>query len=459
VVRDERFATSKDVGTLTLRDPFTVVLVLLLGHVFLAALMNRMPAIASLHGLGTLGMGLWWATFGRNAEQVALAGAYVAGAEVLWRMTDAQLYWEFGKYALVIIFGFALLRSFRRWREMQYPLAYLALLLPASVLTVALSGKVREDLSFNFSGPLALAAAVVFFSQLRFTWVRLRLVIWAIIIPIAGVAALAIQSSLSAGGVVSTSVSEISAITSGGFAPNQVSAALGLGAMLGLLTALHDPRREFRWLGLVVAGVLLAQSALTLSRGGLLNVLVGMGLAGAHYLRHFRLQLSLARLAIFILIGTYLIFPRLNAFTSGGLQARFQDFYTTGRADLARNDLALWWDNLLLGVGPGMSGSPAGEAAHTEFTRLLAEHGLPGLLALFLVMVMAWKAYRRSASLAARACAAALIGWSMTEMAHSAMRLAMVSFLFGLAMVEFTEDFSKARPPASLGRRRFQMEP
>ena len=64
---------------------------------------------------------------------------------------------------------------------------------------------------------------------------------------------------------------------------------------------------------------------------------------------------------------------------------------TTGREDIARADLEVWFDNPVLGVGPGVAkeyraatfGRAA--AAHTEFTRLLAEHGILGLVALIIL--------------------------------------------------------------------------
>src|SRR5262245_60410610 len=68
-------------------------------HAPLAILMKGSPRLATIHALGALALGLWWAGPGRRFDRVAYVGAYITGAEVLWRMCDAYVVWEFGKYA------------------------------------------------------------------------------------------------------------------------------------------------------------------------------------------------------------------------------------------------------------------------------------------------------------------------------------------------------------------------
>ena len=73
------------------------------------------------------------------------------------------------------------------------------------------------------------------------------------------------------------------------------------------------------------------------------------------------------------------ILPRLEALTGGAIGNRFMDTGSTGRELLVSADLRTWSENVVLGAGPGM-GSANRErvfhsgAAHTEYTRLLAEH-------------------------------------------------------------------------------------
>jgi hypothetical protein len=72
-------------------------------------------------------------------------------------------------------------------------------------------------------------------------------------------------------------------------------------------------------------------------------------------------------------------------------------------------------------------------AAHTEYTRLLAEHGVFGAVALLLLIVMAVAAIRRSKTIIGKALAASMIGWCFLFMMIDAMRLVAPSFAFGIA--------------------------
>jgi hypothetical protein len=76
-------------------------------------------------------------------------------------------------------------------------------------------------------------------------------------------------------------------------------------------------------------------------------------------------------------------------------------------------------------------------ASHTEFTRLLSEHGTFGLLALLVLVAVAGLAYLRAPSALEKAWVSAFSGWAFIEMSHSAMRIMAISFLFGLAVIQW----------------------
>jgi hypothetical protein len=101
-------------------------------------------------------------------------------------------------------------------------------------------------------------------------------------------------------------------------------------------------------------------------------------------------------------------------------------------------ELRVWREHPLMGAGPGMAMGARAlprvlAASHTEYTRLLAEHGLFGLGALLLLGLMAARRVSQAKSPAARAMVFSMMGWSLLYMGHSAMRLAAPAFLFGLA--------------------------
>jgi len=153
-------------------------------------------------------------------------------------------------------------------------------------------------------------------------------------------------------------------------------------------------------------------------------------------------------------VAHYVLLPGLDAFTEGTLSERFQDTDTTGRDSLVESDLRIWAAHPVLGVGPGQAKDYRalhGVAAHTEFTRLLAEHGSAGLGALLLLVVAAVQNTRRPDGPRERGLVAALLGWSFLYMVNSAMRLVAPSFVFGLSFARVANqpvqsDGDRARP-------------
>ncbi|HEX3000674.1 MAG TPA: hypothetical protein VHR86_10640, partial [Armatimonadota bacterium] len=133
------------------------LLLFLCAHAPLAVLMHLSSGVVTMHAGITLAVGFWWAFTERRLERIALAGAYITGAEVLWRMTGAHIPWEAGKYAVAAIFLIAILRF--RGRTSSLPLLYFALLLPSVPLTLMNPDlsleEARQQLSFNLSGPFA----------------------------------------------------------------------------------------------------------------------------------------------------------------------------------------------------------------------------------------------------------------------------------------------------------------
>jgi hypothetical protein len=329
---------------------------------------------------------------------------------------------------------------------MSLPIVYFVLLCLSIPLTLSRLDIVaaRDAISFNLSGPLTLMICALYFSQINGEVDFLRTLAWSVMIPILGIATLTAAAILSAQQIAF--VNESNFVTSGGFGPNQVSAVLGLGGALAFLLFLMKKGAVQRWVALALAISLLTLSALTFSRGGLYNAAVMFIFAMVHYMRSSRGRITvLALLLVVGLVGGYLIFPRLNSFTGGMLQQRFSDLDPTLRIQIARADVNIWLENPLLGVGPGLSMAERFSslgflvAAHTEYTRQLAEHGTAGLLALLFMFVMAIRAYFRAPNVEAQAWVASLLAWPLMEMSHAAMRIIAIPFLFGLAMMNWKD--------------------
>jgi hypothetical protein len=93
--------------------------------------------------------------------------------------------------------------------------------------------------------------------------------------------------------------------------------------------------------------------------------------------------------------------------------------------------------------------SEAVVATHTEFTRMLAEHGVAGLLAMILLLVIVLASYRRARTVVDKAWVAGMVVWSLTAMVHSATRIAAIPLVLGLAAIGWRNASPVDRSPAS----------
>jgi hypothetical protein len=137
--------------------------------------------------------------------------------------------------------------------------------------------------------------------------------------------------------------------------------------------------------------------------------------------------------------ATYLIWPWFIEFTSGFGAERFSSLDGSGRWELAQSEIQVWLENPIFGLGPGLAKEEVTDylgfalQAHLEYTRLLAEHGLYGLLALIILILGAFKRYRRAKYWEARMWVIALMVYTFAYMAQAATRTVTPGFTYGLA--------------------------
>jgi hypothetical protein len=417
-----------------------VWLLFIAAHVPLGLLMKSESIAVFVQGALVFGAGLWWSFNPRRTERVAYAGAYIVGSEVLWRMLTDALPWESGKYALIVIFSSALLNR-HGIRSMVAAALCFGLLVPSAFLTMQ-SGDatlVRNMLSFNLSGPLALVVCANFFSRLELSPATTLRLFMALAAPVVAIGTIVVSNIMSLEQIHFTFESNFA--TSGGFGPNQVSLALGLGALASLWCVLE---RDVRWpLKISLFGVMLwlgTQSALTFSRGGLLGALISGAIALAFLATHAESRKKLIIVVpIVFLFSSYVIWPALVNFTGGALAERFSETGLTHRDELGKEDLELWYANPILGVGPGLSPRHHlnGVAAHTEFTRLVAEHGVFGAFSIMLLLGAGARNVFRAASAREKGLVASALTWSVLFMLNSAMRTVAPCFMYGLSFNVF----------------------
>jgi hypothetical protein len=390
-----------------------------------------------MHLLATFGVVAVVSLRARRPAAVLGITAYAGLCDVFWRSTSAQGPWEGAKYALIIGFSAVLIRFVRRPQQAGLPLLLMLLLIPGAALGVLELGPtvVRQFLVANLFGLIALALGVLACSNIRVTASDIRYLYLAALGPCVSVATVATLSTLSASDIKFQDASNFT--TSGGFGPVQVSALLSFGALLCLLLLLQaNVPALTRLLLLATAVWLVAQAVLTFSRGGLFSLVLALSCVGiaALTVRGQRLRTVVAA-GILMAIG-FLILSWAGAFTGGASEGRFSSTDTTNRTELAAAELKVFYEHPFFGVGVGMLSTARGVggeiAPHTEYTRLLAEHGIAGLAA---VVVLAALSVRiiRSGHGWFRMASAGLVVMSLADMSHSATRIGCIAFGFGIA--------------------------
>ena len=421
---------------------FRWVLSFVLLHAALGVLCKYSGWVATAHALGTFVLGLYLASAGRGLFQVACWGAYVVGAEVLWRMAGASLPWEYAKYAVSLVLLISWLRSRPRIIP-KAPLIYFLLLLPAvipALVEVPLS-EARKLISFNLSGPLSIMVCALFFSQVQLDERCMqRLMAW-LIFPVSAIAAAILFGLSTAANVEFGSGANFAA--SGGFGPNQVSGVLGFGALYGLLLALNlRLNMKLRLLFLALALWFAAHSALSFSRTGLYLLAAGLLAALPFLSLRWLLGPKNLILACLALVAGLATWGYLVRFTGGMISQRFANTGTTGRDRIAAEDLQQWRESPVLGVGVGVSsfarsaGTATRTGAHTEYTRLLAEHGLVGLAAAVFLLVVSLRPLASGLSGFTKAAVLAGVVWALSSLLASALRTALPGFLIGLGYAQ-----------------------
>lgn len=421
-------------------------------HAVLGITASRYSLLATIHAWGCLLTGLYWVGSGRSNLDLARYAAYVMGAEVLWRMTHAVALWEMGKYTVIAVLGLAVLRS-RPIRPTAVSTWYFGLLVPSALITMSELGftLARKQVSFNISGALAISICAAFCSRCRFSAEQWAAILRCTLLPVVAIWTVVVVGIVSADELTFNTESNVA--MSGGFGPNQVSMVLGLGAMFSLMLALVLSPREDR-VGRLVPGVLalvfLLQATLTFSRSGVYMAILSSLATLLFSLKNKRLRNAciLGGVTLY-LVGTYVIFPRLDEFTGGMLSERFLQTSATGREEIMHADFDVWMEHPLFGVGPGMASSYRSKyfhaaSAHSEITRMLAEHGLFGLAALSLLAVSVARRLSAFADPRIRGLMIAFAAFGVLVMLSNAMRIVAPSLLIGFV---FCSEYVVSRRP------------
>lgn len=426
------------------------LILLTLAHLLLGVAISFYPGIAYYVGNSVILLGVAHIILRANGEnQAALWAAYLVGLEILLRMTGGFLVWEAGKYGVVLFLTIGILVE-KAPRPLPFAIILYGLLLLPSFAVVSFPDfdHFRKDVSFNLSGPLTIVVASLYFYK--------RPINNEVFFDIGRFVLYPIVSMVVYLTLVTPELSEIEYGTqsnfraSGGFGPNQVSSVLGLGIFL-VGMSLYYKRRITGYLltDALILLVFLVRGLVTFSRGGMLGgvlavlLLVLLNLVFAHRIWSVRKTLAFGALALALIVTGW---NYVNDISEKRLQYRYEGYnfrtgqrteITSGRLTILENEIQLFSDNIVFGVGPGMvrevniiEKGPAN--THSEYSRTVAEHGLFGVVALLILIVTPIRNILRKPKVLYPILFAILTIVFFT-MFHSAMRIAMPGFFYGLA--------------------------
>ena len=411
-------------------------------HIPLGVLMYDSSLLEILHPIAVFTLGLYWA-IQRNTPIVrsAYVAGYIIGVEVLWRMVEAPVYWESGKYGSAVIMIVAILVRQGLSGIPGLPFLYLILLIPACFFPIfSYNWSIGSNmLSFNMSGPVCLFVSCWFFSNIKFSETQIKKLLLYMAMPLLSVAVATLFFTVTNPYLQFTN--ESNHATSGGFGPNQVSSVLGLGVFLATAGLVLFKNKTVA--GAFFAGLALffaAQSVLTFSRGGIYAAIGAVAAIAIFQARNLvqaiRRFLPVAAIAA---VFVFLLFPSLNDFTGGKLEERFESSDTTSRLEIMDQELRVFMENPVFGVGVGQVlverylETQHGVSSHTEFTRLISEHGSLGVLAILCLLTASILAIRNQPTGTGKALAAGCMVWAGLCMTNTGMRIAAPAFVWGLS--------------------------
>ena len=424
---------------------------LILFHAIIGTLGYLLPFTTKIYGYSIFIFGIYYIIKSQNKNNEALiAAAYVVGSEVFLRMTGGNPLYEISKYGVMtfIVIGM----FFSGFSKGSLPYWFFLLLLVPSIIisTTSLNfdTNIRKAIAFNISGPVCLALTSLYTCRRRITLDEMNKILLSMGLPIITcVVYLTLYTPMLQDVITST---ESNFQTSGGFGPNQVATILGLGSFIFFSRLLLESKTNFQIVvNLILALTITYRGMLTFSRGGVITgfamivVLVGYLYFKSNHFGKIKMNYIIVLLALsMIATWTY------TSFQTGGLIdkrysnqdaiGRVKKSQFTGREQVAENEISMFLENPIFGVGVGKGREAREEeigikvASHNELTRMLAEHGTFGIIGLSILFFMPLILYFENKFTLFLICFT--LFWFLT-INHAAMRMAAPAFVYALSLL------------------------
>ncbi|WP_179348647.1 O-antigen ligase family protein [Winogradskyella pacifica] len=429
---------------------------LLLGHVLLGIAIYFFEPIARVYFLGVLFYFLWHIITSAEKEKtmfVLLGCAYIVGGEVFLRMTKGYFFYETGKYCVLLMMLAGIFYKGASGKAYPYFL-YLILLVPAVIvasITLTYDINFRTSVTFVLAGPVTLGIATLFCYDKKITQQQILKVLQYLVLPIISMTVYLFLYNPSIRDTISNTASNPA--TSGGFGPNQVSTALGMGMFVMVVRIyMQSPSFFMKVLNILIFAAIAFRAVVTFSRGGVFAAIICiLAFLGILFLKsNYKVKnqiIGSTFVFLFAISSTWLI---ASVETGGMLDKRYANEdslgrekgdATTGRGTLFMQEMDGFLQDPIFGIGASRTKDirvqETGEhvPTHNEVGRLLGEHGMFGIIILLILIIkpLAYRARHPGSYF----FYAFLFFWFAT-INHTGMRIAAPSLFYALALLNIT---------------------
>lgn len=387
--------------------------------------------------------------------EVLKACSYFVGAEVLLRMTRGAISYEAGKYLVVIFMIMGMFYKGISGKAYPY-FIYILLLIPSIFVastTLSFDANFRTNIAFVLSGPVCLGVAALFCYDKKISIKQLHTLLLYTVLPIISHTIYIFFYNPSVKDVLSGTGSNRSA--SGGWGANQVSTILGLGMLIiAVRLFAKSPSKGLKILNIVIFSAISFRAVVTFSRGGVVTALITIVAFLVMYYsvvtkRKKNNILMLSVVFAFSMVFTWLISSNQ---TDGYIDLRYENKdhlgrekadITTGRGELFEKEISGFISNPFFGIGSSRAKDERieiegqGVTSHSEVSRLLAEHGMFGVVILIILLFKPLDYRSRNKR---NYLFYAFLGFWFATINHSSIRLAAPAFIYALALLNVTYE-------------------
>jgi len=424
---------------------------LILLHIAIGILIFISSKLSVPYGLAILSISFLTILKTQNDKnQVLYIAAYTVGSEVILRMTGGFIAYEIAKYSVILFMLMGLYLSGFSKNSFPYWI-FLLILIPGVLVasfTLNFDTNIRKAIGFNISGPICLGVSALYCYQRRITLKELDNVILSMLCPIITTVTYMYLYAPSIKDVVTSTQSNFE--TSGGFGPNQVSTIVGLGVFL-IFTRLifHSKEKLIIIINIILLLVVTFRGIVTFSRGGMMcsAVMIGFLILVLFFVTKRSAKVKLLWTIAFSVFAFLIIWGYSSSQTGGLIDKRYanqdaagrvKESQLSGREEIIESEINMFLDSPIIGVGVGKGKENRldsfGEviASHNEVTRMLAEHGILGVLGLLILIMTPLMLYINNRQ---HIYLLSFFTFWILTINHAAMRLAAPAFVYALTLL------------------------